>query len=165
MNEETSTRDELLDEIEPLRARVKELEGQLLRALADFDNFRKRVERQRQEGLSYALQNFLVELLPVKDSLERALDAAADDTGRESEALKAGIRLTLRMWSDVLARSRVEEIDPLGKPFDPDFHEAVSIRQVRKPAPNTVLEVVRRGYLLNGRLIRPAQVIVAGGHP
>jgi molecular chaperone GrpE len=161
MNEETSSRDELAREVQELRARAEEQQGQLLRALADLDNHRKRAAREREEARKYALQGFVVSLLPVKDGLERALGVEPADRGGEAEALREGIRLTLRLWNDVFARAGVEEVDPLGQPFAPDFHEALSVRAVPGATPNTVLEVVHKGYLLNGRLIRPAQVIVA----
>jgi len=157
-----SSREELAREIEQLRAQGREQEERLLRALADLDNHRKRAAREREEGRKYALQSFVRELLPVKDSLERALDANSVEAGGESEAVREGIRLTLRLWGDVLAASGVEEIDPLGQPFDPAFHEALSLRPAPEATPDTVVEVVQKGYLLNGRLIRPARVIVAG---
>ncbi len=112
------------------------------------------------------MQGFVRELLPVKDSLEQGLEAASTEAGGEAANLRQGIELTLKLWQEVLAREGVEEIDPLGQAFDPDVHEALTTRHSLDVPPNTVLEVVQKGYLLNGRLIRPARVIVAtGGNP
>jgi molecular chaperone GrpE len=97
----------------------------------------------------------------VKDSLEQGLEAASTDAGREAESLQQGIRLTLKLWQEVLASKGVEEIDPAGQPFNPDFHEALSIQHSPDGPLNTVLEVIQKGYLLNGRLVRAARVIVS----
>lgn len=161
MEADAPSRQELVDEIERLRDQSQEHEDRLLRVLADFDNQRKRAAREQEDARKYALQEFVRELLPVRDNLERALDAESAKDGSEGEALFTGIRQTLRLWSDVFAGAGIEEIDPLGQPFDPDFHEALSIRPTSEAEPDTVVEVVQKGYLLNGRLIRPARVIVA----
>jgi len=162
MGEESPSLDELVREIEQLRVEAREHEDQLLRARADLENQRKRGARQSEEARKFAIQIFVRELLPVKDSLERGLEAASDGAGDRTEALKSGIRLTLRLWSDALASSGVEELDPVGQLFDPEFHEALSIQSIPGVPHNTVLEVAQKGYLLNGRLIRPARVVVAG---
>lgn len=152
-----------LQELAELRAREAEHRDQLLRGRADLENQRKRLVREAEEARKFALQNFIHELLPVKDSLEQGLEAASTDAGQEAEGLRQGIQLTLKLWQDVLAREGVEEIDPLGQTFNPDFHEALSIRHSLDVPPDTVLEVIQKGYLLNGRLVRAARVVVADG--
>jgi len=161
MNLEASSPEDLVREIHELRAQVREQEDQLLRARAELENQRKRGARANEEARRFALQEFVRELLPVRDSLERGVEAIPEDAGEENGALGQGIRLTLRLWDDVLASSGVEEVDPIGQPFDPDLHEALSTRSSADLAPNTVVEVAQKGYLLHGRLIRPARVVVA----
>lgn len=150
-------------ELEELRAKEADFEDRLLRVRAELENLRKRSARDVEDARKYALQGFVHELLPVKDSLEKGLEAAATDATEEADGLRQGIGLTLKLWREVLAREGVEEIDPSGQPFNPDFHEALSIGHSVDVPPNTVLEVIQKGYLLNGRLVRPARVIVAGG--
>lgn len=148
-------------ELEDLRAKEAEYQDQLLRARAEVENQRKRSAREAEKARKFALQSFVRELLPVKDSLEQGLEAAATEAGGESENLRQGIELTLKLWQEVLTREGVEEVDPLGQAFDPDLHEALTTRHSLNVPSNTVLEVMQKGYLLNGRLIRPARVIVA----
>ena len=150
-------------ELEDLRTKAAQYKDQLLRARAELENQRKRGARENEEARKYALQSFVHELLPVKDSLEKGLEAASTDAGSEAESLRHGIQLTLKLWGEALVRAGVEEIDPSGQPFDPDLHEALSMRRSPGVPVNTVLEVAQKGYLLNGRLVRPARVIVAGG--
>lgn len=163
MTDDSPSPEELTREIEQLRAEAREQEDRLLRARAELENQRKRVARQNEDARKFALHDFVRELLPVKDSLEQGLDAAAEDSGQQADTLRHGIELTLRLWEKVLADTGVEAINPVGQPFDPEFHEALSMQQAPGVPPNTVLEVVQRGYLLNGRLIRPARVVVACG--
>ena len=135
-----------------------------MRGRADLENQRKRLLRESEEARKFALQNFIQELLPVKDSLEQGLEAAQTDVGQEAESLRQGIQLTLKLWQDVLVREGVEEIDPLGQTFNPELHEALSIQDSPDVPPNTIVEVVQKGYILNGRLVRAARVIVSGGN-
>jgi len=153
-----------LQELTDLRAREAEHRDQLLRGRADLENQRKRLLRESEEARKFALQNFIQELLPVKDSLEQGLEAASTDVGQEAESLRQGIQLTLKLWQDVLVREGVEEIDPLGQTFNPELHEALSIQDSPDVPPNTIVEVVQKGYILNGRLVRAARVIVSGGN-
>ena len=163
MSEETASPEELVREVQELRAQAKEQEDRLLRARAELENQRKRGAREMDDARKFALQSFVHELLPVKDGLERGLEAVTADAEDEAKALREGIQLTLRQWDNVLANAGVEEIDPLGEPFDPNLHEALSIRHNPGVTSNTVVEVVQKGYLLNGRLVRAARVVVAGG--
>ena len=131
---------------------------QYLRAVAELDNVRKRAQRDIEAANRYGLEKFASELLPVKDSLELAVqNAGRGDTG----TLREGQEATLQLLSRALERLGVAVIDPLGEPFDPERHEAMMTRESGTAEPNSVLQVVQPGYELNGRLLRPARVIVA----
>ena len=137
--------------------RAKSHWEQYLRALAELDNVRKRAQRDIEAANRYGLEKFAAELLPVKDSLELAAqNAQADHT-----SLREGQEATLKLLSQALERLGVRVIDPQGEPFDPERHEAMMAEESRTAAPNSVLRVVQPGYELNGRLLRPARVIVA----
>ncbi|MGD1147598.1 MAG: nucleotide exchange factor GrpE [Thermoanaerobaculaceae bacterium] len=135
-------------------ARFKEL---YLRKLADFDNYRKRQEREMGEFRRYAKAELMRDCLPVVDNLERALAVP----GGDSSGLREGVELVLRQFKDVLARHGLSEVDPIGKPFDPTHHEAISRNEVPGVLEPTVVQVLQKGYVLGERLIRPALVIVA----
>ncbi len=143
------------------RAKADEHWDQCLRLQAEIDNLRKRHERDLANAHKFALERFANELLPVKDSLEMGLLAAAD--GTDAAKLVEGSELTLKMLSGALEKNNVKEINPLNEQFNPEYHEAMSMQERRDVAPNTVVTVVQKGYLLNDRLIRPAMVIVSRG--
>ncbi|MFO7646857.1 nucleotide exchange factor GrpE [Halomonas campaniensis] len=152
-------------EAEVLAARVEELEqsvaeakDQALRAAAEAQNVRRRAEQEAEKARKFALEKFVKELLPVVDSLEKALEAMADEA---TEAHREGVSMTLKMQQDVLAKFGVEVVEPAGEPFDPQFHEAMAMVPNPELEPNTVMEVMQKGYLLNGRLVRPAMVVVS----
>ena len=131
---------------------------QYLRAVAELDNVRKRAQRDIEAANRYGLEKFAAELLPVKDSLEAAVESA----GRtDSRGLREGQEATLRLLSQALERIGVRVIDPAGEPFDPERHEAMMAEESATAEPGSVLRVVQPGYELNGRLLRPARVIVA----
>jgi len=151
-------------EAEVLAARVEELEQALadakeqsLRAAAEAQNARRRAEQEADKAKKFALEKFVKELLPVVDSLEKALESMQeiDETHRE------GVSMTLKMQLDVLGKFGVEQLDPQGEPFDPQFHEAMTMVPNPELEPNTVMDVMQRGYTLNGRLVRPAMVVVS----
>ncbi|MGB9428719.1 MAG: nucleotide exchange factor GrpE [Gammaproteobacteria bacterium] len=128
-----------------------------LRAAAEMDNLRKRSQRDLENAHKFALERFLVDLLPVKDSLEMGLTAA-----KQADGVKEGMQMTLKLLASLLERSGVSEVDPVsGEAFNPERHEAMAMQPSTAAAPGTVLETVQKGYLLNGRLLRPARVIVA----
>jgi molecular chaperone GrpE len=131
---------------------------QYLRALADLDNVRKRAARDIEAANRYGLEKFAAELLPVKDTLELAVHNAAR---ADATSLKEGQEATLQLLSRALERLGVTLIDPQGQPFDPARHEAMMAQESKEAPPNSVLQVVQPGYELNGRLLRPARVIVA----
>ena len=154
-------------DIEQLQAQLEqsqdELAGakdQMVRALADAQNTRRRAEKDVSNARLYALESFSKDLLPVIDNLERAMDSAA--AGDEAvKAIAEGVELTLKSFKDVLKSHHVEQLNPLSEPFDPEFHQAISMVPNQEVEPNTVLDVVQKGYTLNGRLIRPAMVVVS----
>ena len=132
---------------------------QCLRLQADIDNLRKRNERDLANAHKFALEKFAVDLLPVKDSLEMGLAAAGENA--DIARLKEGGELTLKMLASAMDKYNIKEINPLNEIFNPEYHEAMSMQEREDVAPNTVVTVVQKGYLLNGRLIRPAMVIVS----
>lgn len=133
---------------------------QYLRAVAELDNVRKRAQRDIEAANRYGLEKFTGELLPVKDSLELAVQSAARPEA-DVESLKQGQEATLQLLAKALEKFGVTAVSPLGEPFDPGRHEAMLAQPSTTAEPNTVLQVVQTGYQLNGRLLRPARVIVA----
>ena len=131
---------------------------QYLRAVADLDNVRKRAARDIEAANRYGLEKFVAELLPVRDSLELAVQNA---DRADARSLIQGQAATLQLLNRALAKLGVTPIDPLGAPFDPARHEAMMTQESATAEPNSVLQVVQPGYELNGRLLRPARVIVA----
>ena len=138
--------------------RAKSHWEQYLRALAELDNVRKRAARDIEAANRYGLEKFAAELLPVKDTLELAVQNAER---ADAASLKEGQEATLQLLSRALERLGVTLINPEGQPFDPSRHEAMMAQESREAPPNSVLQVVQPGYELNGRLLRPARVIVA----
>lgn len=132
----------------------------LLRLQADMDNMQRRVERDVSNAHKYALEKFVLELLPIVDGLERAVTAHHDEDSA-SGSLLDGVHLTLKMIYAAFAKFGIEQVDPTGEIFNPEWHQAVSTEANTDVKPNTVLTVLQKGYLLNGRLIRPALVVVA----
>ncbi len=141
-----------------LQAKADENWDRYLRAAAEVENVRKRAARDVENARMYALETFSKELLGVKDSLEMGL--AASDSA-DAESLVKGSKATLKLLTATLERFGVSEVDPEGEPFDPEFHEAISMQPSADAEPGSVLTVVQKGYALHGRLLRPACVIVA----
>ncbi|MEE4162995.1 MAG: nucleotide exchange factor GrpE [Woeseiaceae bacterium] len=148
--------------IAALKAKADENWERYVRAAAETENVRKRAVRDVENARRYALENFGRDLLDVRDSLEMGLAAA--DTA-DAEALREGSEATLKLLSTVMERFGVEQIDPEGEPFDPELHEAMTMQPSAEVEPNSVLAVIQKGYTLNGRLLRPARVIVAAPLP
>ncbi|MBE4572675.1 nucleotide exchange factor GrpE [Vibrio navarrensis] len=141
-------------------SRVKEQQDAVLRARADVENMRRRSEQEVDKARKYALNKFAEELLPVIDNLERAIQAA----DAESEAVKPlleGVELTHKTFVDTVNKFGLKEINPEGEVFNPEFHQAMSIQESPDHESNTVMFVMQKGYELNGRVIRPAMVMVA----
>ncbi|MDA8651154.1 nucleotide exchange factor GrpE [Porticoccaceae bacterium] len=147
-------------ETEALLQQVTDANDQVLRIQAEMQNVRRRAERDVENAHKYALDKFTADLLPVVDNLERALGTInADD--ETQKAVATGVELTLKSFLDVLARFNIEVVDPAGQPFDADLHQAVSMVPNPNSEPNTVIDVFQKGYTLNGRLVRPAMVVVS----
>jgi len=158
--EQELLQEEQMSETEQLQQQLAEANDQVLRVQAEMQNVRRRVERDVENAHKYALDKFSADLLPVVDNLERALGSiSADDESQK--AVAEGIELTLKSFVDVLVRFKIEPIDPAGQPFDANLHQAVSMVPNPDLEPNTVMDVFQKGYTLNGRLIRPAMVIVS----
>jgi molecular chaperone GrpE len=139
-------------------ARAAENRNSYLRAVAELENFRKRTERELDNARKYAIERFAQDLVPVGDSLEAGISAATANPG---PALLEGAQATLKQLQKAFDKAGIKVIDPLGAPFDPDWHEAMVAQPSREAAPNTVLSVIQKGYSLNGRLLRPARVVVS----
>jgi molecular chaperone GrpE len=143
-------------DVAQLQAEIADLRDRSIRTLADFENYRRRADKEREDLKRFANSEVLRDLLPVVDNLERALSA-----GGSVEDLKLGVELTLRQFKDVLRQRGVGEVAAVGVPFDPTVHEAVAREEDPAVAAPTVTAELQRGYTLNGRLLRPALVRVA----
>lgn len=150
--------------LEDARAKADESWDQLLRARAEMENIKRRQANELEKAHKFALDGFVRELLAVRDSLELGHKAALEE-GANVKKLREGTELTLKLLRDVMAKFGVEQLDPQGKPFDPEYHQAMTMQPRDDVPPNTVVTVVQKGYLLNGRLARPAMVIVSAAAP
>ena len=144
-------------ELQEVQARADENWDRYLRAAAETENERKRAARDVENAHKFALENFARDMLAIKDSLELGIQAVES---ADVETLMAGKEATLKLLSTTLERFGIAELDPQGEPFDPEFHEAVSMQPSTELEPGSVLSVVQKGYSLNGRLLRPAMVVV-----
>jgi molecular chaperone GrpE len=152
----------LKTEYESARAELATTQDRLLRLTADFDNFRKRTLKERQDTHLYGHQNLVKELLATVDNLERAAEHAGAGGGAgDLQGLREGVELVLRELSAVLQRHGVKEIQAVGQPFDPELHEALAQLPDASVAPNTIVQVLQKGYVLRDRMLRPARVIVS----
>jgi molecular chaperone GrpE len=143
-----------------LEAEVERMREMYLRKLAEFDNFRKRTERERDELKNLATEDLIRELLPVIDNFDRAIQHAGDS---DPESFRQGVEMISRQLVDLLQKEGLEELDPKGGRFDPEVHEAVDRVENSEDEPGTVVSVLVKGYTLRGRLVRPAMVSVAVG--
>jgi molecular chaperone GrpE len=143
-----------------LTEEIADLKEQVLRAQADTQNARRRAEQDVEKARKFALEKFVSDLLPVADNLERAI-AAGDTENETQKAVLEGVELTLKSLLDTLKKYKVEMINPAGEPFDPQLHQAMTMVPNPDVEPNTVLDVFQKGYSLNGRLVRPAMVVVS----
>jgi len=156
------TVDELIAALEASRAAADHAREQALRAAAESENVRRRAQRDVENAHKFALERFANELLPVVDSLERAVESArAAKADGSSSAIADGVALSLKLFLDTLAKAELVQLDPIGVPFDPKFHQAVGMLESDRSEPGSVLQVLQKGYTLNGRLVRPAMVMVA----
>lgn len=162
---ETTADGELHALLEDARTKADEHWNQCLRLQAEIDNLHKRSKRDLENAHKYALEKFAADLLPVRDSLEMGIAAAAQGQNVDPAKLIEGSELTLKILGNVMEKFGVTEVNPQGERFNPQFHEAMSIQPRADVEPNTVVTVVQKGYLLNDRLIRPAMVIVSKAAP
>jgi molecular chaperone GrpE len=149
-------------EIERLEGELDELRDIHLRKLAEFDNFRKRTERERVEIKRHANEELVREILPVLDNFERALEHGSDT---DPSAFREGVEMIAKQLVDTLERQGVEAIDPIGERFSPEYHEAVHRVEDASLQPGTIASVLAKGYVFNGRLVRPAMVGVVADAP
>ncbi|MES9902861.1 MAG: nucleotide exchange factor GrpE [Sedimenticola sp.] len=154
--------EELVLVLEDARSKADDHWNQLVRSKAEMDNLRKRQERDLTNAHKFALERFVNELLPVRDSMELGLVAAGEE-GADIDKLREGTELTLKLLGDVMEKFDVVQINPEGESFNPDLHQAMSLIPRDDVPPNTVVTVIQRGYTLNGRLVRPAMVMVSQG--
>ncbi|MEJ2395983.1 MAG: nucleotide exchange factor GrpE [Candidatus Thiodiazotropha sp.] len=160
--EESADEGELTRLLEDARSKADDHWDQLMRTRAEMDNLRKRSQRDLENAHKYALERFAQELLQVWDSLELGHQAAQDEQA-DVQKLREGTELTLKLLTDVMNKQGVEQVDPQDQHFNPEFHQAMSMQERDDVPPNTVVAVVQKGYLLNGRLLRPAMVMVSKG--
>lgn len=159
---EQAVPDEITDlsqENERLKLEVRESIDKALRATAELDNIRKRTSRDIENAHKYALERFVNELLPVVDSMELGINAL--QSAEDIESLREGMDLTLKKLFDCLGKFGINAIDPAGDKFDPEWHQAVSMQELEGSDSGQVITVMQKGYELNGRLVRPAMVVVA----
>jgi len=159
VNEE-ATPVNLVAELEKAQQEIIDLKDSSLRVQAEAQNIRRRSEGEVDKARKFALEKFATELLPVMDNLERALQAAG-----EGASDMDGVELTRKSLEDVFKRFKIEAVNPAGEPFDPQLHQAMSMIENPDCEPNTVLNVIQKGYSLNGRLLRPAMVMVSKAAP
>jgi molecular chaperone GrpE len=155
-----SPEEQLQAQIAGLQAKADDHWDRLLRTQAEMENLRKRSQRDVENAHKFALEGFASELLGVRDSLEMGLSAASREDGGVT-SIREGIELTLKLLTQAMDKNNVIEINPLGEKFDPEHHQAMNMLEDQNAAPNTVVMVIQKGYLLNGRLLRPALVSVA----
>jgi len=146
------------DALDELKREKEALQDRLLRTAAEFDNYRKRVDRERRDLAEYTAADVVSEMLPIVDNLERALAAAPD-----ADPLRKGVELIHKQMLDLLRKRGVKAIEALGADFDPNFHQAVIHEPSNEHREGEVIEELQRGYLLGDRLLRPAMVKVAKG--
>ena len=159
---EQAVPDEIADlsqENERLKLEVRESIDKAIRATAELDNIRKRTSRDIENAHKYALERFVNELLPVVDSMELGINAS--QSAEDIESLREGMDLTLKKLFDCLGKFGINAIDPAGDKFDPEWHQAVSMQELEGSDSGQVITVMQKGYELNGRLVRPAMVVVA----
>ena len=150
----------LHSELEAAKQTINDQKDSVVRAAADVENMRRRAAQDVEKAHKFALEKFANELLPVIDNLERAIEFS----DKENEQLKPvleGIEMTVKSFNDAVSKFGVEIVNPQGEQFNPQFHQAMSIQPSNDVAPNTVLAVMQKGYTLNGRLLRPAMVMVS----
>ncbi len=156
-----SAREELVGQIEKLEQENKELSDRLLRTMAEFDNYRKRVAREKDDLLKYGAEKMALDILPVADNFERALEQAK--TAANAAAVVEGVEMIFKQFIATLEKFNIKPFDSIGQTFDPEKHEAMAHQENEEYAENTVIAEFQKGYFLNDKLLRPARVVVSRG--
>ena len=156
--DEMSRLQEQLDAAETAAGMARD---ELLRVQAEMQNLRRRTEQDIEKAHKFGQEKFSTELLAVMDNLERSAAAAEASEDEAVQAIKEGVELTLKGFMDCFKRFNIEAVDPLGEPFDPQLHQAMSIQESPDAEPNSVIAVMQKGYTLHGRVIRPAMVMMS----
>jgi len=151
--------EECIDQLVQKEQEIKSLQDRVLRIAAEMDNTRKRLERERSEGICFANESLIRILLPVLDNLERAIQHAEQDA--DPQALLDGVKMTVKGFQDALGKFGCVPFESVGKPFDPNYHEAMMQQESSEQPENIVLQEFQKGYTLHDRLIRPAMVVVS----
>lgn len=159
-DDEPTTIESLQEALEEATQQASDNWDKFMRSQAELDNIMKRSRRDLENAHKFALEKFVNELIPVRDSLEMGLDHT-DTDDIDPEKIREGSEMTLRMLSQAMEKFNVQQIDPKGEVFDPKLHEAMTLAPTDEVEPNSILDVIQKGYVLNDRLIRPARVIVA----
>lgn len=160
--EETDNTEQLKKQLEEAKQEIVQEHDQLLRLSAEFENYKKRMNRQMDDFRKYANEALLKDLLSVVDNLERALNTSGENTGESMQAcVTEGVEMTLNEILKILSKFNVTPIEALGKPFDPVFHEAVMQEESEEQPENTVINEFQKGYLIHDRLLRPSMVVVS----
>lgn len=133
---------------------------QILRAAAELQNIKRRAQQDVEKAHKFALKSFVESLLPIVDSLEKGIESAEQAEGSH-ESMKEGMDLTLKLMLDTLTKHGVKQLNPVGEPLDPNFHQAISMVPNPEMEPNSIMDVFQKGYTLNDRVVRPAMVVVA----
>ena len=160
VGEHEYTIEELKTELEEVRQKANENWDKAVRTQAEMENLKKRTQKDLEDARKYALTSFAKEILPVFDSLVLGLQAATGDS-EEVKKFREGSELTIKQFEALFAKFNIVAIDPMGQPFNPEHHQAMLMQEAEGAEPNTVVNVFQKGYLLNGRLLRPAMVVVA----
>jgi len=151
----------LEEQLQKAQTDAKEYWEMSLRLQAEIQNLQRRAEQNLEKAHKYGVEKFAEAMLPVVDGLEKGLESSSSSDSAKLEAIQQGCELTLRMLVDALKKFNIEPINPVNQPFDPAYHEAMLMQESTEVAPGKVLAVIQKGYMLNGRVLRPARVIVA----
>lgn len=159
--EPATTEAETVDVLSASEQKILELKDQLLRALAENENTRKRGQKDKEDALKFGASSLARDMVGVADNLRRALENKSENAAELAEALFSGVDLILKDFESVLGRHGIQRINAIGTPFDPHFHQAVFELETEEHAPGTVVQVMQDGYTIHDRLLRPAMVSVA----
>jgi len=160
-NQEEKLLSESLEEIERIKAEAEAARDRLLRAAAEYENFKKRAEREKEEAMKFIAESIVLDIIPIVDNLDRAIKSAQSDEKKNFDALLQGIEMIQKQMLSVLEKYGVGVIESEGQPFDPRIHEAILQVPSEEYPENTVVQEFERGYTLHDKVIRPAKVIVS----